>query len=284
MTLPIIGTLACLVLAAFTGGLLGGIDRRLTARLQSRQGPPILQPFLDVAKLLGKTPSVTNAWIVPCAILTLASTAVALAILLRGGDLLLILFVLAAGAVFQTAGALCVPSPYSHLGAHRELLLMLVHEPILILVFTGIAMCTGSFSVADVFREQAPLLPRMPLCFLALGYALTIRLRKSPFDFAASPHAHQELVRGLLTEYAGPYLALLEIAHWLETVLLLGVCALLWHTSLLGMAMLALGSFLAEILLDNATARLTWQWMVRRMSPLAVMGLALVNLLWLYVA
>ena len=201
-----------------------------------------------------------------------------------GGDLLLLFFVLTVGAVFQVVGAVCVPSPYSNVGAQRELLLMLAYEPILILVFVGFAMCTGSFSIAAVFQLEQPLLLKMPLLFLALGYALTIKLRKSPFDIAACHHGHQELVRGVQTEYSGPYLALIEIAHWFDLVLILGLCAMFWHTSFVGMAVLVGASLFTEILIDNITARLTWQWMVQKKSLLLGMGLALVNLLWLYVA
>ena len=71
--------------------------------------------------------------------------------------------------------------------------------------------------------------------FIVLGYALTIKLRKSPFDISACHHAHQEVVRGVYTEYSGPYLALIEIAHWYEVILVLGFCALFWATSVTGM-------------------------------------------------
>ena len=86
------------------------------------------------------------------------------------------------------------------------------------------------------------------------------------------------------TEYSGPYLGLIEIAHWLDLVLILGLCAMFWHTSVVGMAVLVGASLFTEILVDNITARLTWQWMVQKKSLLLGMGLALVNLLWLYVA
>ncbi|MDR3357804.1 MAG: NADH-quinone oxidoreductase subunit H [Desulfovibrio sp.] len=282
--LSILGALGGLILAPFAGGLLSGVDRRLTARLQSRAGPPLLQPFYDVLKLFGKEPKVTNAWLVFSAYVYLIASAFSLFIFFMGGDLLLLFFVLTIGAVFQVVGAICVPSPYSQVGAQRELLLMLAYEPILILVFVGFAMCTGSFMISDVFRLDSPLLLKMPLLFLALGYALTIKLRKSPFDISAGHHGHQELVRGVQTEYSGPYLALIEIGHWLDLVLILGLCALFWHTSGIGMCILVAASLFTEILIDNITARLTWQWMVQKQSLLAGMGFALVNLLWLYVA
>ena len=282
--LTIFGAIGGLILAPFAGGLLSGVDRRITARLQSRQGPPLLQPFYDVLKLFGKQARVTNAWLVFSAYIYLLSSALALFIFFMGGDLLLLFFVLTVGAVFQVVGAICVPSPYSQVGAQRELLLMLAYEPILIMVFVGFAMCTGSFMLSDVFKLDSPLLLKMPLLFLALGYALTIKLRNSPFDLSAGHHGHQELVRGVQTEYSGPFLALIEIGHWLDLVLILGLCAVFWHTSVIGMAILVAASLFTEILIDNITARLTWQWMVQKQSLLVGMGLALVNLLWLYVA
>ncbi len=51
-----------IILAPIAGGLLAGVDRRLTAWLQGRFGPPILQPFYDVIKLLGKERQVVNYW------------------------------------------------------------------------------------------------------------------------------------------------------------------------------------------------------------------------------
>ena len=62
--LTIFGAIGGLILAPFAGGLLSGVDRRITARLQSRQGPPLLQPFYDVLKLFGKQSRVTNDWLV----------------------------------------------------------------------------------------------------------------------------------------------------------------------------------------------------------------------------
>ncbi len=280
----ILGAIGGVLLSFLVGGLLTGVDRRITARLQSRLGPPVLQPFYDVFKLLGKELAVPNAWLVFSTYITLISSILSLLIFFMGGNLLILFFVLTVGAVFQVVGAICVPSPYSNVGAQRELLLMLAYEPILILVFVGFAMCTGSFSLSSVFEQQEPLLLKMPLMFLALGYALTIKLRKSPFDIAASHHGHQELVRGVQTEYSGLFLALTEIAHWLDLILILGLCAMFWHTSVVGMLLLVMATLFAEILVDNITARLTWQWMVQKKSLLLGMGLALVNLLWLYVA
>ncbi len=281
MIAKIIIAILVLVLAPIAGALISGVDRRVTAWLQSRYGPPILQPFYDVFKLLGKQPMVTNTWQALCAYVYVVGAALSVVLLFTGSDLLLIFFVLTVGAVFLVMGALASPSPYSQVGGQRELLQMLAYEPLLILVFAAIAMVTGSFKVSAVFELKHPMLYDIPLMFIVLGYALTIKLRKSPFDISACHHAHQELVRGVYTEYSGPYLAMIEIAHWYEVILVLGLCALFWSTSVVGMIVLVVLTYLAEIIVDNVTARLTWRWMLRSAVGVGVV-LTIVNMLWLY--
>ena len=269
-----------LALAFPVGGLISGLDRRVTARMQSRFGPPILQPFYDVFKLIGKEANAVNAWLVLCSYLTLMSSALAVFLFFFQADLLLIFFVMTIGAVFQVMGALSVNSPYSQVGAQRELIQMLTYEPLIIIVFIGIALKTGSFSIEAIFAQKTPLLLSLPLMFLALGVALTIKLRKSPFDISASHHGHQEIVRGVLTEYTGVQLAMLEVAHWLDVVLILGLCSLFWTTSCIGMIILLVVTYFAELLVDNISSRLTWQWMLKRvLAP--TMILCVINLLWL---
>ncbi|NDV20256.1 NADH-quinone oxidoreductase subunit H [Pseudodesulfovibrio sp. JC047] len=270
-----------LIAGPLLGGLIAGLDRRVTAWFQSRQGPPITQAFYDVAKLFGKEKMVVNQWQILCAWVYVIAAAVCLALFFAQSDLLLIFFVQAIGAVFLVMGAMATKSPYSQVGAQRELIQILAYEPILILVFVGFYMVTNSFSLEAVWSQDMPLIAKMPLLYLALGYALTIKLRKSPFDFSTSHHGHQELVKGVLTEYSGPYLALIEIAHWYETVLILGLCAIFWHTNVLWMAVLLVITYLLEILVDNTMARMTWRWMLKRVWLLG-MGLSIVNLIWLY--
>jgi len=270
-----------LVAGPLLGGLIAGLDRRVTAWFQSRQGPPIMQAFYDVAKLLGKEKVVVNQWQILCAWVYMIAAAVSVALFFAQGDLLLIFFVQAVGAVFLVMGAMASKSPYSQVGAQRELMQILAYEPVLILVFIGFYMVTGSFSIEAIWSQEMPLLAKMPLLYLALGYALTIKLRKSPFDFSTSHHGHQELVKGVLTEYSGPYLALVEIAHWYETILVLGLCALFWHTNVAWMAVLLVATYMLEILVDNTMARMTWRWMLKRVWLLG-MGMSVVNLIWLY--
>ena len=216
--------------APLLGGLIAGVDRRLTAWFQSRYGPPVWQPFFDVAKLFGKEKLLVNTWQVVCAYIYITAAMLSVVLFFLQSDLLLILFVQAVGAIFLVMGAFSATSPYSQVGANRELIQILTYEPLIILVFVGIYLATGSFKISEIYSQTEPLLKSLPLLYIVLGYALTIKLRKSPFDFSTSHHAHQELVKGFLTEYSGPYLALVEIGHWYEVVLILGpVLAFLGH-------------------------------------------------------
>jgi ech hydrogenase subunit B len=276
-------TLAILVglcLAPLLGGLVAGADRALTARLQGRIGPPLLQPFYDAGKLWTKQPIATNPWQTICAILCLFSAFVAVGLFAAQSDLLAIFFALAACSAFVVIGALSVNSPYGQIGAQRELLQMLAYEPLFLLVVVGVFLKTGSFNIDALLASNRPLLLDAPLLFLAFGFVLTIKFRKSPFDIASSHHAHQEIVRGVYTDYSGPQLALLEIAHWCENAVLLGFCALFWATNLWLGALLAILAYLAEIWVDNVSARLTWRWMLGSVWA-AGLALAVVNLLWL---
>ncbi len=273
--------IACgLIAGPILGGLVSGLDRILTARMQSRIGPPLLQPFYDVIKLFFKEPLVVNVWQVFCAYVYVAASSIALVLFFLQSDLLLILFVQAAGAVMLVVGALSSTSPYSQIGAHRELLQILSYEPLLVLVVVGIYLETGSFKLARIYDWPDPLLPRLPFLFIVLGYALTIKLRKSPFDLSTCHHGHQEIVKGLLTDYSGPFLALTEVGHWFEVVLLLGLCTLFWSTSWVGMGVLLAATYFLEILVDNITSRMNWRWMLSYVWGVGL-TLSLVNLIWL---
>ncbi len=269
--------LLVLVAAPVLGGLLSGIDRIITARMQGRVGPPLLQPFYDVFKLLGKERFLVNQRQVLWAIGYLALIITSLAMLCLGSDLLVIVFVMAFAAICFVLGGLSTKSPYSHIGSQRELLQMLSYEPVLILLAIGVFMQNQSFLVKDIFARPEPLLFSLPLVFIAVLLILTIKMRKSPFDLSTCHHAHQELVQGITTEYSGPYLALIELTHWYELVLVLGLVVLFWAQPIWAGLLLALAAFFIELVIDNICARMTWSWMVKLTWSVGII-LCLVNL------
>jgi len=269
--------LLVLFAAPVLGGLLSGIDRIITARMQGRVGPPLLQPFYDLFKLLGKERFLVNQRQVLWAIGYLALIITSLAMLCLGSDLLVIVFVMAFAAICFVLGGLSTKSPYSHIGSQRELLQMLSYEPVLILLAIGVFMQNQSFLVKDIFARPEPLLFSLPLVFVAVLLILTIKMRKSPFDLSTCHHAHQELVQGITTEYSGPYLALIELTHWYELVLVLGLVVLFWAQPIWAGLLLALAAFFIELVIDNICARMTWSWMVKLTWSVGII-LCLVNL------
>ena len=273
--------LLIVVLAPLVGGLLNGIDRKLSAHLQSRQGPPIVQPFYDVLKLFGKEHIVVTQVQDLYAIGCLAFMMAACAMLYTGQDLLMMIFVLAFGNVSLIMGALSVRSPYSKIGAQREIIQMMAYEPVIIMVVVGVYLVTGSFRASSVLAYGRPLIVEMPLLFLAFLLVLGIKLRKSPFDFSTSHHAHQELIKGITTDFSGAQLALIDVAHWYELVLLLGLVGLFFAQPVWVGALIALAAYGLEILIDNIAARVTWSWMLR-VAWIAGLGMALADIVWFY--
>ena len=276
---PLLGALLYVVLAPVLGCLLAGADRIATARMQRRQGPPLLQPYYDLRKLMGKRGAEINGFQGYYLTGFLLFTAGAGALFFHGGDLLLVVFALTLGAVMLVMAAFSANSPYAHMGAHRELLQMLAYEPMLILTALGLYLSTHSFAVSAIASAaQAPVLV-LPGVFLGYLFILTIKLRKSPFDLSSSHHAHQELVRGLTVEISGGNLALVELAHWYENVLLLGILYLFlapWGVAaaLAGVAL----CYLLEVVVDNSSARLRWETALRS-SWLVALALGGLNIL-----
>jgi formate hydrogenlyase subunit 4 len=263
MRTHLLGALFYLIAAPFLGGLLTGVDRILTARLQGRVGPPLLQPFYDVLKLWDKRGGVVNQFQNFYMVAFFAFILVSGGLFFAGGDLLLVIFALTVAGVMLALGAYSANSPYSHIGAERELLQMMAYEPMLLLAAVGMYLVSHSFHVGAIASSKVPLIVYLPGVFLGFLFVLTIKLRKSPFDLSASHHAHQELVRGITTEYSGRGLALFEIAHWYENILLLGFVWLFFaFNPALGIAA-ALVTYLFEVFVDNAYARLTWKVTVR---------------------
>lgn len=270
-----------IIIVPLVGGLLSGIDRKVTARMQGRQGPPIIQPFYDVIKLFGKERLAVNKMQDAYVIIYMLFNAFAAVMLFSGQDLLMLVFVLAIGDVALIMGAMCVRSSYSRIGAQREIIQMMASEPVIILTAIGVYLVNHSFLASYVFTNSKPLILSLPLQFLALLIVLTIKLRKSPFDFSTSHHGHQELIKGLTIEFSGFQLAMISIGEWFELVLLLGLVGIFCAQPLWAGILLAAFAFFLEILIDNVCARTTWAWMLK-VAGVAGLGLSIANIIWLY--
>ena len=278
----IITALITIIAAPIIGGLLTGIDRKLTARMQNRVGPPVLQPFYDFFKLLGKERITLNQTQMVYVLCYLLFAIMALMMLVFQQDLLMLLFVLTFSNLSLVIGAMSVRSPYSKIGAQREIIQMVAYEPVILMMTVGIYLTTNSFMIESIFKHDQPMIANLPLVFLAFVFVLTIKLKKSPFDFSTSHHGHQELVKGITTEFSGAQLALIELTDWYDLVLLLGMISLFFAKPLWVGILIALASYFMEIVIDNISARVTWRWMLKIVWLLGI-GAALTNIIWLYV-
>lgn len=272
---------AAVLFAPILGGLITGADRILTARMQGRKGPPLLQPFYDVIKLFAKKTIALNQTQMVFALGYLLFTISGVIMLALGQDLLMLVFVLAFAAVSLITGAMSLRSPYSKIGAQREIIQLLSYEPMLILMAFGVFKVTGSFEIGAIFELNKPLIFSLPLVLASFLFVLPIKLRKSPFDFSTSHHGHQELVKGITTEFSGIKLAIIEITHWYEVVLLIALITLYCVKPLWLGILIALVSYLGEILIDNISARVTWKLMLRGSYVFGI-GFSVINLIWLY--
>ena len=253
-----------LVLAPIVGGLLTGLDRIISARMQRRKGPPLLQPFYDVFKLFKKTATTVNKYTRYLVTLSMFFAIFTVVLFGLGADLLLCVFAFTLACVFFVLVGYSSYSPYAFIGAERELIQVMCYEPMILIMAFGYYQVVGSFQAIDAFSLSEPAISKLPFIFLGLLYVLTIKLRKSPFDLSMSNHgAHQEIVRGITTELTGVCVAMVEITHWFETVFALGLVYLFFvyssPVSWVAGIVLCLVVFFIEIIIDNVFARIKWR-------------------------
>ena len=256
-----------LLLAPVLGGLLEGVDRKISARMQGRVGPSVLQPFYDVKKLFNKQFIVVNkaqSFLVLSYSLTQIFTG---CMFFAGNDIMMSFFVLSTGAPFLVFAATVTNSPYSTMGASRELLQMMAYEPAILLTCVGMYLATGTFNVNEIIRKPISAIVILPGFFFAYVFILTIKMRKSPFDLSASHHPHQELVKGVTTEIGAKNLAIFTITEWYENIFLLSVVGLFIVNNnpisyVAAVAVILVVCFL-ETLIDNTSARVKWDVMLK---------------------
>ncbi len=260
-------TIGYIFLAPFIGGLLEGIDRKISARMQRRVGPPLLQPFYDVIKLFKKQVITVSSAQTFCLLSYLFLMILTGTMFYAGWDILMCFFVMSTAATFLYFAAVVTSSAYATIGGNRELVQMMAYEPAVLLTCVGFYLAEGTFSVGEIAQSGFSNIIFMPGFFMAFVFILTIKMRKSPFDTSTSHHMHQELVKGLTTEMGAQNLAIFQIAEWYENVFLMGVVGLFFVNSnpvsfIVAVVVILLVYFL-EILIDNSSARMKMEDMLR---------------------
>lgn len=214
-------------LALALSPLLEGVIRKVTAVVQSRQGPPVLQPYFDLLKLLGKED--IESGVAPgmqrfAAALSLAAALaaslfvpmVASPPLSNTADVILLIYVLTLCGISTLLAGLAAGSTYSLLGISREMMVMMTLEPLLAIALVVGAVHTGSLRLPVVLDGSAWAAP-VPLSgLLMLGVVIAsfqAFVGRVPFDTA---EAETEIMEGPLVEYSGPKLALFKYAQMIK--------------------------------------------------------------------
>ena len=253
--------------APFVGGLLDGLDRKISARMQGRKGPGILQPFYDVRKLMHKQLLAVNKFQLLMVMSYLFFVILTGVLFFGGFDMLLCFFSLSTAAMFLILASTSTHSPFSTIGTQREMAQMMAYEPMVLLTAVGFYLVTGTFQVSEIIQSKLPVIAFAPGFFVGFIFILTIKFRKSPFDLSTTHHAHQEVVKGVTTEMVGIEYAFTTITEWYENVFLLAVVGLFFVTknplSYIGAAIAVLVVYFVEILIDNTSARVKWQLMLK---------------------
>ena len=232
-----------LVFAGLVALLYMGIDRKVTAHMQHRIGPPIWQEFLDFGKLMGKediTPSPAQSAVFSAAPLVALGAIVAVMLLLpvssaqpalrMVGDLIVIIYLLNIPAVCMMLGGYASACPFGVVGAGRYVVQLFAYELVFILAIISVVVRVGSLSLPEIVEHQAA---NGWLCFdwcllpavVAVLIAAQGKLLRVPFDI---PEAHTEIVHGALTEYSGPKLAIWRAAWDIEALAVAGLIVALF--------------------------------------------------------
>ncbi len=249
-----------------------GLVRKVKARLLSRRGPPLLQPYRDLAKLMRKeTLMAENAsWLyrgAPAVILALIWLAAALIPsftrdlpLALAADLLVIVGLLTAMRFVQALAAMDVGTSFGGIGASREMMFASLAEPATLMVVYTMSVFVHSSSLpamaSFMLENEVGLRVSFALALLALIMVAIAENARIPID---NPATHLELTmvhEAMVLEYSGPHLALMEAAAMLKLVVYLSLIAAIFMPW--GLAPPAAGAGAIAIGLASYAAKLTF--------------------------
>jgi formate hydrogenlyase subunit 4 len=230
------------VLVVAAAPVLAGLMRQVRARMEGRAGPPLLQPWRDIRKLLAKERIVpaSASWVFSVAPLVLVATAVLVAGIVPllttssaldpVGDLFAVVYLLLLGTVFLALAGLDPGTAFGGMGSSRAMTVAALAEPTILLAIFALSVRAGSSNLAAIVtttldRPSAVASPESVLAFAALAAVTLAETGRVPVD---NPSTHLELTmihEAMILEYAGPDLALVELAAHVRLALFLALLA-----------------------------------------------------------
>jgi formate hydrogenlyase subunit 4 len=229
-----------IVLVLTLAPLITGLNRLLKARVQTRQGPGLFQPYRDIYKLLRKGMVIpdTASWIFTATPYVLFVTTLLASLLIPTisaraplslfGGVLAVVYLLALGRFFLALGGLDTGGSFGGLGSSREMTISAIAEPALMLAVFTVAIGAGSTNLSIVTQSALGqswrfFAPSQMLAFAALFIVLIAETGRIPVD---NPATHLELTmihEAMILEYSGPYLALIEWAATIKQLVLMTI-------------------------------------------------------------
>ena len=222
----------------FLSPLIQGVIKKLKARMQGRVGPGVLQPYYDLIRLMRKDMVVSEvaSWVFKAAPYVVFASAVCASMLVPVlttksslvfmGDVIAIIYLFALGRFFMALGGLDAGTAFGGEGSSREMTVAILVEPILMLSIFTAAISAGSTNIARIAESGATLYsPSHILALSAFVVAIIAETGRVPVD---NPDTHLELTmihEGMLLEYSGRYLALMEWGHYIKQMLLFTIAA-----------------------------------------------------------
>jgi NADH-quinone oxidoreductase subunit H len=226
-----------LLFSGVAGGFLSWFDRKVTARVQFRKGPPVLQPFYDFFKLLLVKETILPRHGSPLLFLiapvfsVFGATMAAVFILLPlfnitsgfRGDLLVIFYLLTIPSFSYITGALASGNPLAAVGGSREMKLIISYELTFLLVMAGIILKSGQqfdlYSIIGTQQATTPFIGSISgvILFIVAVFCIQAKLALVPFDM---PEAEAEITEGIYIEYSGAAYALIKLTKYIMLFIL----------------------------------------------------------------
>jgi formate hydrogenlyase subunit 4 len=259
MILELLSQSVQMLLVLLLAPLLTGFVRKVKARLLRRQGPPLLQPYLDLVRLARKDVVLADSasWlfrVIPYVIFAGTWVAASLVPTFGSGllfswsaDLIAIIALLGSARFFLALAGMDVGTSFGGIGSSREVMIASLAEPAMLMTVFAVAMIAGSTQLSTVAEfmgsAQVGLRVSLGLALFALTMVAIAENARIPID---NPATHLELTmvhEAMVLEYSGRHLALIDLSSQLKLLLYTSLIACLfapWGTARPGASVAAL--------------------------------------------
>jgi formate hydrogenlyase subunit 4 len=224
--------------------VLTGLVRKVKARLLRRQGPPLIQPYRDLARLLRKEVVLANSasWLfraIPYLMFAATWVAAALVPTFATGlmfswsaDLIVIIALLGLARFFLALAGLDVGTSFGGIGSSREVMIASLAEPAMLMIVFTLALVAGSTQLSTMASflasGEAGLRVSLGLALIALVMVAIAENARIPVD---NPATHLELTmvhEAMVLEYSGRHLALIDLSAELKLLLYISLISCLF--------------------------------------------------------